>query len=220
MKDQLIGIAGWLVNYDSWIPILQIIVAAVTAWATFALWRVTRVLAKETKNLAASASEPFVVAHIECSDISFQTMQLVIENTGNAVAFDISIAISPGLRKPNKTGPLDPTSRDDLSVSICPPRKKVSAAVLIGHEGWEDQYRIEISWGNSPGSPTRHKMTYETSPRDAHRDGWVGKRTHDIGVTLEKIATIMEREHRERQAAELRQVASKSKVPDPPATDR
>ncbi|MBM7326554.1 hypothetical protein JS562_26185 [Agrobacterium sp. S2] len=65
----------------------QIFTAVVTAGATIALWYVTRVLAVETKTLAKMTSQPFVVCSLQSSQADSSALDLILENTGNAVAF-------------------------------------------------------------------------------------------------------------------------------------
>ncbi|WP_053059075.1 hypothetical protein [Croceicoccus naphthovorans] len=68
-----------------------------TALATFALWRVTRVLAVETKRMADAAMQPQVVATIVPNPWSTIHLDITVENTGNATAFDIEVGFDPPL---------------------------------------------------------------------------------------------------------------------------
>lgn len=76
------GIVEWFLHAANLLAFSQLIAAAVTAWATFALWRVTRVLAVETKTLAAMTSRPFVVCSLESSGASAVALNLTLRNTG------------------------------------------------------------------------------------------------------------------------------------------
>lgn len=85
----------WFAVADNALSFAQLVAAFVTALATFALWRVTRVLAVETKTLAAMTSRPFVVCSLESSGASAIALNLTLRNTGNATAFDVKLELSP-----------------------------------------------------------------------------------------------------------------------------
>jgi len=80
----------WIENVVAWftvganiLTVAQLVAAFVTAIATIALWRVTRVLADETKTLAAMTSRPFVVSSFESSEADPTAIDVVFRNTGN-----------------------------------------------------------------------------------------------------------------------------------------
>lgn len=89
----------WFAEAENALSFAQLVAAFVTAIATFALWRVTYVLAVETKTLAAMTSRPFVVCGIESSLADTTALNLALRNTGNATAFDVKAKISPVMRR-------------------------------------------------------------------------------------------------------------------------
>src|SRR5438046_318341 len=71
--------------------------ATVTAVATIFLWLVTRNLAIQTKRMAEASARPQIVATLEPNQWSIRHLNLRVDNTGNATAFDIHVAFSPPL---------------------------------------------------------------------------------------------------------------------------
>ena len=66
----------WVADSDDILAVAQLLAAFITALATFALWRVTRVLAVETSALAKMTSRPFVICGIESSLASPSALNL------------------------------------------------------------------------------------------------------------------------------------------------
>jgi len=92
------SVVAWFAKPENALAFSQLAAAAVTAIATIALWRVTRVLAVETKTLAAMTSQPFVVGTIENAGVSAHTvLNFVLRNSGNATAFDVRAKITPAI---------------------------------------------------------------------------------------------------------------------------
>nr|WP_314264320.1 hypothetical protein [uncultured Moellerella sp.] len=81
--------------------ITSVIAAIVTAVSTFCLWRVTRVLARETKKMAEATSQPHIVITFEPTKVSMNHFNIVISNTGNATAYNITVAIEPSINDRN-----------------------------------------------------------------------------------------------------------------------
>ncbi|UXS45927.1 hypothetical protein [Agrobacterium tumefaciens] len=87
----------WLTQPGNLLTLAQVLAALVTAFATWALWRVTKVLAVETSALAKMTSNPFVVCYLRSGHSNPKAMNLTLENTGNATAFDIQLRVTPAL---------------------------------------------------------------------------------------------------------------------------
>ena len=102
------------------LALAQLVAAFVTAIATIALWRVTRVLVGETKTLAAMTLRPFVVCSAESSPVSAISFNLVLRNTGNATAFDVKLQLSPPLANPDGS-PLADETMTKWEISLLPP---------------------------------------------------------------------------------------------------
>lgn len=69
--------------------------ALLTAVATFFLWRVTRLLADETKRMVDASVQPHVVVTLEPNSWAAFYFDINIANTGNAPAYDIEIGFNP-----------------------------------------------------------------------------------------------------------------------------
>ena len=69
----------------------------VTAVATLFLWRVTKLLAVETKRMAEASAQPHVVATLDPNRWSMRHFDLKVDNTGNATAYDIKVDFTPPL---------------------------------------------------------------------------------------------------------------------------
>ncbi len=71
--------------------------ALLTAVATFFLWRVTRLLADETKKMVDGSVQPHVVVTLEPNSWAAFYFDINIANTGNAPAYDIEVEFNPPL---------------------------------------------------------------------------------------------------------------------------
>lgn len=69
----------------------------VTAVATIFLWRVTKLLAKETTRMVEASDQPHVVATLSPNRWSLRHFDLLVDNTGNATAYDIQVCFDPPL---------------------------------------------------------------------------------------------------------------------------
>jgi hypothetical protein len=116
---------AWITVGENMLTIAQLAAAFITALATFALWRVTRVLAVETSELAKMTSRPFVICGIESSLADPTALNLVLRNTGNAAAFDIKTRVTPPL--PQSNGTIGEGETETLvDVSYLPPGQVLS----------------------------------------------------------------------------------------------
>lgn len=131
------------------IAVVSAIGAAVTAGATIMLWRVTSVLARETKRLSEATSQPQVVVTIESNRWSFIHADLVIANTGNATAFDVKISFEPALPL-NHEGTGGPHEAPFQAISALRPSQQLSSWVGRMHDLIELRFTVSISWRKSP----------------------------------------------------------------------
>lgn len=177
----------WFTEAENVLSFAQLVAAFVTALATFALWRVTRVLAVETKTLAAMTSRPFVVCGIESSLADPTALNLVVRNTGNAAAFDIKAKITPPLPKAN--GTIDEGEKETLAeVSYLPPGQVLARMGVMSRDINDVKYNVEISWSSSPRSADRENLNYIFEGRDGFNGGFKEKGLHEIANELEKIS--------------------------------
>jgi hypothetical protein len=190
MGDSLSTIIAWLSNGENALAAAQVAVALVTALATLALWRVTRVLAVETSALAKMTSRPFVVCALESSGASAVALNLALRNTGNATAFDIKLNMSPALPKPNGANPDDErlTTHD---ISLLPPGQVLNIQGVMGPEVHDKVFNVSVSWASMPGASERETLAYEIEAKDGFRGGWNTKGPHHIAEELEKLRKQM-----------------------------
>ena len=74
-----------------------LLATVVTAVATIFLWRVTKLLAKETTRMVEASDQPHVVATLSPNRWSLRHFDLLVDNTGNATAYDIQVRFDPPL---------------------------------------------------------------------------------------------------------------------------
>lgn len=185
----------WVSAFGSWtvsnaLTLAQVLAALVTALATIALWRVTRVLAKETAALAKLTSKAFVVSSFESSNASPTALNMTIRNTGNAAAFDVKLRISPAL--PNPDGSRSDGENETLfDVSVLPPGVVLPFRGVMGWDLSDDVYEISVSWAQTPNGVDREDLSYRTEPKDGYRGGWDSKGTHHVAQELERIRKLL-----------------------------
>lgn len=180
------SVVGWFAKPENALAFSQLAAAAVTAIATIALWRVTRVLAVETKTLAAMTSRPFVVGSLESSGASASALNMTLRNTGNATAFDVKLELSPALSKPNGSPPDDP-NKTTWEISLLPPGQVLTTQGVMSTEVHGTIFAATVSWAAMPGASIRDSLSYSFEPKDGFRGGWNTKGLHHIAEELEKL---------------------------------
>jgi hypothetical protein len=187
----------WIENAVAWFAVAantlafsQLLAAFVTAIATFALWRVTRVLAVETKTLAAMTSRPFVVCSLESSPVSANSFNLTLRNTGNATAFDVKLQLSPAIANPDGS-PLDDETKTSWEISLVPPGQALTQYAGFGPDIHDIVYSSNVSWATSPGGSVRESLSYKFEPKDGFQGGVNVKGAHQIAEELEKLRKQM-----------------------------
>jgi hypothetical protein len=179
-------IVKWFSNSRNILIFAQLIAAFITALATLALWRVTRVLAVETALLAKMTARPFVVCGLESSPVDATALNLVLRNTGNATAFDITAKISPQL--PNANGTLTEGKADtSIEVSYLPPTQAMPRQLVMSRDIVDKKYAVEISWALFPHSAERETLAYNFEGKDGFHGGASEKGIHHVAQELEKI---------------------------------
>lgn len=176
---------AWFTSGAHVLAFAQVIAAFVTALATIALWRVTKVLAVETKTLAAMTSRPFVVCSLESSGASAIALNLTLRNTGNATAFDVKLELSPALNAPDGTASEEPLTA--WEISLLPPGQALTTQGVMGPEVHDNVYSATVSWTSMPGASVRETLSYSFTAKDGFRGGWKTKGPHDIAEELEKL---------------------------------
>lgn len=184
------AIAAWFTDGENLLAAAQVVAALVTALATLALWRVTRVLAVETSALAKMTSRPFVVGALESSGANPKALNLTLRNTGNATAFDIKLEMSPPLPKPNGDKPKGETfTRHEIS--LLPPEQALHIQGVTGPDVYDEVFAVTLSWAGMPGASDRETLSYKIKFKDGFRGGWGTKGLHHIAEELEKLRKQM-----------------------------
>jgi hypothetical protein len=177
---------AWFAEAANALVFAQLVAAFVTAIATIALWRVTRVLAVETKTLAAMTSRPFVVCSAESSPVSANSFNLVLRNTGNATAFDVKLQLSPPIANPDGS-PLADETMTSWEVSLLPPGQALTKYAGFGPDIHDKTYTAKVSWASLPGASVRESLAYEFEAKDGFQGGVITKGPHHIAEELERL---------------------------------
>lgn len=183
----------WISDPANALAAAQLFVAAVTAAATFALWRVTRVLAKETEALAKLTSQPFVVCNLESSTVDATAFNLTLRNTGNATAFDIVLNVSPPLPQPDGL----PSGKAEIArtVSMLPPGNALTLKIAMGHQIHDKIFTADISWARLPKSNSREGLEYTFSAMDGFQAGVITNGVHHVVEELRKLNQHIRKSH-------------------------
>ncbi len=133
------------------------VAAIITACATIFLYKVTKILAVETKKMA-DASKPHIVATLVINKWSMKHMDLHIDNTGNATAYDIEISFNPplkntGVREKLETLPFQ-------KISVLNPNQGLSTYLSEYSDIKDKSYFVEISWKNNSMATEREYNRY------------------------------------------------------------
>jgi hypothetical protein len=159
---------------DSLLTWGTLVAAVSTALATFFLWRVTKLLAVETKRMADAAAQPQVVAVITPNQWSTIHLDIEVANTGNATAFDIEIVFDPPLENGE-------ARRDEMPVpfqriSLLKPAQSLRSYLSDVGDYLEKRFTVIVSWKLHPASSTRETMVYELNMADYAGVSYLGER--------------------------------------------
>lgn len=129
----------------------------ITAIATIALAALTFILARATNGMARATSTAQVVASLETNPWSWMHLDLVVQNTGNAPAFGVSVKFNPPLPYfVEKQGEAVPFGE----ISILRPGHQLSCSVNDFKTVSENVYQVSISWRKSPSSRRTESISY------------------------------------------------------------
>lgn len=136
----------------------------VTAVATFFLWRVTKILARETTRMAKAAAQPHVVATILPNRWSMIHFDLHIDNSGNAPAYDIKIEFDPPLENGKDRKDELPIPLQNLSV--LKPGQGMSSFLADYQSIKGKSYSVSISWKTMPNASVTEHINYTLNIND------------------------------------------------------
>lgn len=150
---------------------MTVLGAVVTAVATVMLWRVTKVLAVETKRMAEASAQPQVVVSIEPNQWAMNYADIIVANTGNATAFDVLVKFDPEIPRepemPDRPTPLQ-------TISLLRPGQQVvnflsSFAPII-----DISYTVTVSWKRQPADQNRETIIYPLNLKEMDGRGSLG----------------------------------------------
>lgn len=143
------------VKFFNWIEPLA---AMVTAFGTIVLGAFTLVLARETKRLADVGEQPSIVVTFGPNRHSMSHLDMQVENTGTATAYDIQINITPELKfgRDHQDYKL-PLHR----ISVLKSKQSLSSYFAGWSELEPKAFTVITSWLRSPAAKVREELTYD-----------------------------------------------------------
>jgi len=138
---------------------IDLIAALVTALATVALAWFTIVLARQTRRLADVGEQPVIVVTIESNRHAFFFLDMHVENTGTATAYDIEVSFDPPL---NVSRQLDQPPHIPLQkISVLKPDQSISTSLGTRQEIQTKTFTAHTSWRRNPKKEARESLSYE-----------------------------------------------------------
>ncbi|SFW56238.1 hypothetical protein [Pseudomonas sp. NFACC10-1] len=141
-----------------------VIATVVTAVATIFLWRVTKLLAKETTRMAEASDQPHVVATLTPNRWSLQHYDLAVDNTGNATAYDIRIDFNPPLE--NGQGRQKDAKIPFERVSVLKPGQGLRSYLADINVLRGKSFEVTISWRHGSKAKPREANVYTLDMAD------------------------------------------------------
>lgn len=142
---------------DEWEMWGEIVVPVVTMVATIVLAVFTWVLARATKQLARATSQPRVTATIQPNLWSMVHCDLIVENTGNAPAYEVEIEITPEPKQAEARGESEPPLRN---ISVLRPGQEMKSFLSDFDSIADQEFKITISWKYNPRDNKTNTMSY------------------------------------------------------------
>jgi len=165
--------------------LLQLAVGVATAFATVALVYFTRVLARETRRLSDATSQPLVVATIEPNEWSMMHIDLRIENTGNAPAFDVMTFIDPPIGQPDKSSK---GGQGMDAIDVLRPSQFISSFVAEAKEVLHSEFSIKVTWKKHPSAADVEEIRYRIDMKKWEKLSRLGPQSplHQIAEQLKR----------------------------------
>ena len=128
----------------------QLILSAVLAFLT---WQ----LARSNWRMSRSVSEPHVVATLEPSQWSAMHADMIVENSGTGVAYDVSISFDPPIpNEDNNDKHMSPIQ----SISVLRPQQRMNCFIGGFSKLIDVTFDVSISWRRHPMG-RREYLTYK-----------------------------------------------------------
>lgn len=160
-----------------------------TALATFFLWRVTRMLAVETKRMADVAAQPQIVASIVPNQWSTIHLDINVENTGSATAFEIEVTFDPPLENGEARGEDVPIPLQ--TISVLKPGQALKSYLSGVGDYLEKTFSVIVSWKLHPSDQLRQELRYSLNMSDFKGISYLGARDPIVQVA-EQIKKLRE----------------------------
>jgi len=160
-----------------------------TAIATIALWRATRVLAVETKRMADASAQPQVVATIVPNLWSTIHLDINVENTGNATAFDIELSFNPPLVNGEARGDNMPIPLQ--RISLLKPGQSLNSYLSGVGDYLEKNFEVTASWKISPNAVERETLSFWLNMADYKGVSYLGSRDPSVQIA-EQLKNLRE----------------------------
>lgn len=160
----------------------------ITAVATLALAALTWVLARATNAMAKATSSSNVVASLEVNQWSFRHLDLVVQNTGNAAAFDTTVTFTPPLPFRSK---VEVNDAPFGKVSILRPGQVLVSNVNDFQSVSQSVYRVRIEWKRTPTSKRCESNVYDINMAAIGKISRLGAGSPEVQVA-EQIKKLRE----------------------------
>ena len=129
-----------------------------TAIATIVLAVLTGVLAFSTWRLAKATTQPMVTATIEPNIWSMMHCDFIVENNGNAPAFDVVVEIDP---EPKRLDHREEVKAPLRNIDVLRPNQQLKSSFVEVKEVLDKEFKIDVSWKRHPKKrKRREKISY------------------------------------------------------------
>jgi hypothetical protein len=124
--------------------------------------------------MADAAARPQVVANIIPNQWSTRHLDITVQNTGNATAFDIEVHFNPPLT--NGEARDSETRVPFQRVSILKPGQALASYLSDVGEYLKKSFRVTITWKVEPQSASRQSLVYDLNMADFQGVSYLGSR--------------------------------------------
>ena len=130
--------------------------------------------------MADAAAQPQVIANIVPNLWSVIHLDIIIENTGNATAFDVQVVFDPPLKNGSARG-------EDMTIpfqriSLLKPGQALKSYLRDVGNILDEDFRVETSWKLAPESQERESLSYELRMSDYKGVSYLGSRDPIVQV--------------------------------------
>lgn len=168
---------GWMVWTLS-VEGIQLASIVVTAVATAILGYATWVLARETRVLSRATSQAHVTVTLEPNSWAINHVDIIVANSGNAVAYDIAAKFEPPLPEgPEGSGHRKAMGTPFGHISVLRPAQSMQSNLCEFALVSKRTYQVTVTWRHHPKAKRREELSYELSMMDYHDVSYLGARS-------------------------------------------